>query len=108
MSGHEPIHKTLNLSDKEIQRYLVNNPEFAKELAHTINKLEDERQKSKDIHNAMQGISARRSSFYWKVFGAYPVLFTEILKGNKYALIAFVIFILIIIATAVYRIIGLN
>lgn len=97
------VSETFDLSDKETQKMLSKNAEFAAGLVQNINKLEQDKRNSKEFADSMEGISTKRSAFYWKTMGAYPALFTEILKGNKYALIILIIFILITLATSLYQ-----
>lgn len=105
---NKPISEALNLSDRDTQKMLSKNQDFAQGLAQNVIKLEKDRQKSKEFVKSMEGINARGSIFHWKTVGAGPVFITEILKGNKIALIIFIIFILITLATSFYRAFALH
>lgn len=97
------VSKTLNLSDRDTQRMLSKNPEFAQNLAQHVIKLDKDRQKSKEFTEAMEGISEKQSAFHWKLIGAYPTLLTQVFKGNKFALAILILFIVIILAIGLYK-----
>jgi len=95
------ITEIMGLSDDVIKNYLRSNPDKAKKLALTLISLDKERTQRREFHKSVS-LTQRRSAASMVMFGVARA-YAEAIKGNPFAIILVVIFLLIIIITAILR-----
>lgn len=96
------IAEIMGLSDDVIKNYLKSNPDKAKKLALTLISLDKERIQRREFHKSVSALTQRRSSASMRMFGVARA-YAEAIKGNPVANILVVIFLIIIIITAILR-----